>query len=116
VSETVSADDVDDLGARVGQQDAARTGDKVPGGGDRAHNRFGHAPAWNQCYDFLKILSSTNLEKMEFFAQNKAKLCKNWIITLVLGREKRQFFRRKLAKIAENCDHNIDPWDQCYDL
>jgi hypothetical protein len=26
--------------------------------------------------------------------------------------EKRQFFRRKLAKIAENCDHNIDPWSQ----
>jgi hypothetical protein len=25
-------------------------------------------------------------------------------------REKRQFFRRKLAKIAENCDNNIDPW------
>jgi hypothetical protein len=24
--------------------------------------------------------------------------------------EKRQFFRRKLAKIAEKCDHNIDPW------
>jgi hypothetical protein len=24
--------------------------------------------------------------------------------------EKRQFFRRKLSKIAENCDHNIDPW------
>jgi phage major head subunit gpT-like protein len=24
-------------------------------------------------------------------------------------RKKRQFFRRKLAKIAENCDHNIDP-------
>jgi hypothetical protein len=24
-------------------------------------------------------------------------------------REKRQFFLRKLAKIAENCDHNIDP-------
>jgi hypothetical protein len=23
--------------------------------------------------------------------------------------EKRQFFRRKLAKIAENYDHNIDP-------
>jgi hypothetical protein len=23
--------------------------------------------------------------------------------------EKRRFFRRKLAKIAENCDHNIDP-------
>jgi hypothetical protein len=24
-------------------------------------------------------------------------------------REKRQFFRQKLAKIAENCDHNIGP-------
>jgi hypothetical protein len=24
-------------------------------------------------------------------------------------REKRQFFSRKLAKIAENCDHNIAP-------
>jgi hypothetical protein len=24
--------------------------------------------------------------------------------------EKRQFFRRKLSKIAENCDHNIDSW------
>jgi hypothetical protein len=24
--------------------------------------------------------------------------------------EKRNFFRRKLSKIAENCDHNIDPW------
>jgi hypothetical protein len=23
--------------------------------------------------------------------------------------EKRQFFRRKWAKITENCDHNIDP-------
>jgi hypothetical protein len=23
--------------------------------------------------------------------------------------EKRQFFRRKLSKIAEDCDHNIDP-------
>jgi hypothetical protein len=23
--------------------------------------------------------------------------------------EKRQFFRRKFPKIAENCDHNIDP-------
>jgi hypothetical protein len=23
--------------------------------------------------------------------------------------ENRQFFRRKLSKIAENCEHNIDP-------
>jgi hypothetical protein len=30
-------------------------------------------------------------------------------------KEKRQFFCRKVAKIAENCDHNIDPWSQSYD-
>jgi hypothetical protein len=30
------------------------------------------------------------------------------IITLVF--EKNAIFRPKLAKIAENCDHNIDPW------
>jgi hypothetical protein len=27
--------------------------------------------------------------------------------------EKLQFFRRKLSKIAENCDHNIDPRRIC---
>jgi hypothetical protein len=27
--------------------------------------------------------------------------------------EKRQFFRWKLSKIAENCDHNIDPRSDC---
>jgi hypothetical protein len=29
--------------------------------------------------------------------------------------EKRQFFHRKLSKIAENCDHNIDPGIRSYD-
>jgi hypothetical protein len=29
--------------------------------------------------------------------------------------EERQFFRRKLGKIAENCDHNIDPWSHWSD-
>jgi hypothetical protein len=41
---------------------------------------------------------------MAFLTQNKAKLCKILIITLVFEK-KRQFFRRKLPKIAENCDH-----------
>jgi hypothetical protein len=40
--------------------------------------------------------------------QNKGKLGKILIITLVFE-ENANFFRRKLAKIAENCDHNIDP-------
>jgi hypothetical protein len=28
-------------------------------------------------------------------------------------REKCQFFRRKLSKMAENCVHNIDPLSHC---
>jgi hypothetical protein len=31
------------------------------------------------------------------------------IVIITLGFEKNAFFRRKLAKIAENCDHNFDP-------
>jgi hypothetical protein len=57
----------------------------------------------------LKIFSPKNsAKKMAFLTQNKGKLCKILIITLVFEK-KSQFFRRKLSKIAENCDHNIDP-------
>jgi hypothetical protein len=45
---------------------------------------------------------------LAFLTQNKAKLCKILIITLVFEKNA-NFFRRKLSKIAENCDHNIDP-------
>jgi hypothetical protein len=45
---------------------------------------------------------------MAFLTQAKAKLCKILIITLVF--EKNAYFCRKLSKIEENCDHNIDPW------
>jgi hypothetical protein len=54
---------------------------------------------------FFKIFSTNTLA---FLAQNKAKLFKKLIITLVFEK-KRQFFHRQLSKIAENCDHNIDP-------
>jgi hypothetical protein len=65
--------------------------------------------AWDRCYEFLKIFAEKFSEKMAFLTQNKAKLCKILIITLVF--EKRPIFRRKLSQIAENCDHNnIDPW------
>jgi hypothetical protein len=47
-------------------------------------------------------------EKMAFLTQNKAKLCKKFYHNIVFW-EKRQFFRRNWAKIAENCDYNIDP-------
>jgi hypothetical protein len=35
------------------------------------------------------------------FVSKQSQILKKLIIT---------FFRRKLRKIAENCDHNIDPW------
>jgi hypothetical protein len=59
---------------------------------------------------FLKIfLPKNSAKKLAFLTQNQAKLCKILIITLVFVK-KRQIFRRKLSKIVENCDHNIDPW------
>jgi hypothetical protein len=57
----------------------------------------------------LKIFSQKNIgKKLAFLTQNKAKLCKFLIITLVFEKNAK-FFCRKLAKIAENYDHNIDP-------
>jgi hypothetical protein len=57
----------------------------------------------------LKIFSPKNFaKKLAFLTQNKAKFWKK--IDRNIGFwEKRQFFRQKLSKIAENCDHNIDP-------
>jgi tetrahydromethanopterin S-methyltransferase subunit B len=40
---------------------------------------------------------------LAFLTQNKAKWCKILIITLVFEK------KAKLSKIAENCDHSIDP-------
>jgi hypothetical protein len=46
-------------------------------------------------------------KKLAFLTQNKAKLCKILIITLVF--EKNSIFSPKIVKkIAENCDRNID--------
>jgi hypothetical protein len=45
---------------------------------------------------------------MAFFGPTTASFCKNCDNNIGFW-EKRQFFRRKLAKNAENCDHNIDP-------
>jgi hypothetical protein len=53
----------------------------------------------------FQIFSPKNsAKKLAFLTQNKAELCK----ILIIFEKKRQFFRRKLSKIAENCDHNID--------
>jgi Ni,Fe-hydrogenase III small subunit len=55
----------------------------------------------------LKIFSpKTSVKKLAFLTPNKAKLCKILIVTLIFEKKN----RRKLSKIAENCDHNIDPW------
>jgi hypothetical protein len=57
------------------------------------------------------MLPKNSAKKLAFLTQNKAKLCKILIIILVYEKNA-NFFRRKLANIAENCDHNIDPWAQ----
>jgi hypothetical protein len=71
-------------------------------------------PAWDRCYDLKKYFRRKIQRKnWRFFAQNKAKLCKILIITLVFDINA-NFFRRKLVKIAENFEHNIDPWIVTY--
>jgi hypothetical protein len=57
----------------------------------------------------LKIFSPNfSAKKLAFLIENKDKLCKILIITLFF--EKNAILCRNLSKIAENCDHNIDPW------
>jgi hypothetical protein len=45
---------------------------------------------------------------MAFLTQNKAKLCKILIITLVFEKIA-NFSAKNYRKIPEHCDHNIDP-------
>jgi hypothetical protein len=52
-------------------------------------------------------------ENIGVFTQTIASFCKILIITLVF--EKNPIFCRKLAKIAEISDHNIDPWSRFYE-
>jgi hypothetical protein len=64
--------------------------------------------AWDRCYDFLNISPKNFAIKLAFLTQNKAKFWKkSWSEHWYL--RKTPIFRRKLGKIAENCDHNIDP-------
>jgi hypothetical protein len=58
---------------------------------------------------FLIFSPKKSAKNSAFLTQSKAKLCKNLIITLVFEKNA-NFFRRNLAKIEENCDHNIDSW------
>jgi hypothetical protein len=58
---------------------------------------------------FKIFLPKNSAKKLPFFTRNKAKLCKILIITLVFEKNA-IFLSRKMAKIAENCDRNINPW------
>jgi hypothetical protein len=61
---------------------------------------------WDRCYDFYNIFAE-KFGKKAFLTQKEAKLCK---ILIIMVLRKTPIFCRKLWKIAENCDHNIDPW------
>jgi hypothetical protein len=62
----------------------------------------------DRCYHFLNIFAKKFLRKnWRFWLKTKANNAKFWSWHWFW--EKRQFFRRKLSKIAENYDHNINP-------
>jgi hypothetical protein len=48
---------------------------------------------------------------MAFFAQTTASVGKKMVVTLFFYLEKRQYFSRHVAKIAENC-YIVDPRDR----
>jgi hypothetical protein len=56
----------------------------------------------------FKIFSPKKLRKIGVFDSKQSYIMHIFYHNIGFW-EKRQFFRRKLAKIAENCDHNIDP-------
>jgi hypothetical protein len=59
----------------------------------------------------LKVFSPKSLANvLAFLAQTTASFFSRKIDHNNGFWEKRHFFLRKLANIAENCDHNIDPW------
>jgi hypothetical protein len=68
---------------------------------------------WDRCYNFKNIFAEKLGKNIGvLFAQTTACFCKNFIKSLVIEKNA-NFFRRKLAKFAENCDHSIDPWRLC---
>jgi hypothetical protein len=53
---------------------------------ERCNHNFKNRPgSWDQCYDFLNIFAEKFSKKLVLLAQNKAKLWKKLIITLVFG-------------------------------
>jgi pantothenate kinase len=61
-----------------------------------------------QCYDFKNIFADKGREKIVVFDSQESDIMqKKLIITLVF--EKTANLCQNLAKIAENCDHKIDP-------
>jgi hypothetical protein len=62
----------------------------------------------------LKIFSQKNWRKIAFLTQIKGNFAEKVIISLVFEKNA-NFFRRKLEKNAENCDHNIDPCSFVFD-
>jgi hypothetical protein len=68
----------------------------------------------DRCDNNKKFSNFFLAKQLTFLTQNKGKSCKIVIITLVFEK-KRHFFHRKLSKIAENHDHNIDPRGQFFE-
>jgi hypothetical protein len=66
--------------------------------------KFDEKKQWLKCYALKKYFRPKNWRKnIAFLTQNKAKLSKNLIITLVFEKNS-NFFHGKLSKIAENSD------------
>jgi hypothetical protein len=74
---------------------------------------FFHKHFWDRCYDFLNIfaekIGEKIGEKIAVFDSKQSFSIQKYDHNIGFC-EKKPIFCRKLSKIAENCDHNIDPW------
>jgi hypothetical protein len=66
-------------------------------------------PIWDRCLIFKIFSPKIFAKNWRFWHKTKLIFWKKLITTLVF-KKNANFFRQKLGKIAENCDHNIDPW------
>jgi hypothetical protein len=65
-------------------------------------------PWTNVIYGFKHIFAGKFCENIGGFAETTASFNKTLITAMAFDKND-NFFRRKIAKIAENCDHNIGP-------
>jgi hypothetical protein len=63
----------------------------------------------DRCYDFKNIFAEKFSKNIGVFCSNLLLVFAKIVIITFVFEKKTPIFSPKIGKIAENCDHNIDP-------